>query len=182
MGRFELSNSIRISLGEAPACVDYYSLYYEPGIQELCNRVKSMSLKDILKAAEALSPFIAKQAIIIPMPSSIGFPTYTWMMANHILARRKDCDIFDCLRMEPMPMSWKLMKEAGAKDFHQKVFCSASAGYLTDRPIVMLDNVYNTGTTFRKCKEAFLEKNHRLLAPEQEIRVLVIGYSPWLFR
>ena len=128
--------------------------YYSDNRNVVCHAMKGGAHSAILQAAEEMSVLIkevAKDSVLVPVPSHLGYATYTLVLAKEI-AKRTGIGVADVLKGERRKSLYE-MKASGEvvpSDF-LKMYVD---GPLPTERIILVDNVYATGQTARAAVEA----------------------------
>lgn len=128
--------------------VKYASLYYaDEKANKIAHGLKKNDPKYIKIAANDMVSKIPDNAILIPMPSSPGYATYTKELSEKIKEINPTLDVFDVLKCNSREKLFELKKqgfEANSDYFNFNL----SGPVPNDRPIYLIDNTMATGTTF----------------------------------
>jgi len=125
--------------------------YDEPGVRALHHALKAGSQHAVLTMAIDMQPFVAKDAVLVPMPSSAGRGgAGLWLAtALHQLTGRP---VVEALRGRPR-MSVYAAKKQGISPTFDLGF--KQQGRLPAGRITIIDNVVGTGHTARSALRAF---------------------------
>lgn len=107
-------------------------------------------------AANMMVGWIKTGAILVPMPSHIGYATTTLELCKNIKRlSHNTLKVCDCLRCTPHP-SCHLQKAEGKYPDTIFMYKNGSACKVSDgsRPVYIIDNVIGTGTTARAALDA----------------------------
>lgn len=121
-------------------------------IRWLCYKVKNE--QNIDRAAYILSKIIPHNVDIIPMPSHLGFATWTLKLCKEIINLRDDLNIFDCLY--EIPNNGVCESKKYNKKINPQIVIKY--GYAVPSNCVLIDNVYDTGCTYNAACEAIGKK------------------------
>lgn len=114
----------------------------------LCSEVKTGDIGAVNQAVELMLPFVSKDMVLIPIPSRFGYATWSMMIAWR-LALRSGCKVKNMLFSKPRESVCDL-KNAGLKP---KLPEFGYKGVVTKERYVLVDNVYDSGMTYRAaCK------------------------------
>lgn len=128
-------------------------------VRELCHAVKDNNERAIVNAASYLAEHIPELALIIPIPNRWGIATNTMQLAvETAIHAHRGCTYANILKGDFRESLYDL-KKAGADvrkidlgiRLHsdgEKILRKARA---EKRPIILIDNVIDTGTTARAC-------------------------------
>ncbi|MBQ9173732.1 MAG: phosphoribosyltransferase [Bacteroidales bacterium] len=128
-------------------------------VRELCHRVKDNDDNAIREAAHYLAGQVPERALIVPIPSRWGFATNTLQLARMtVLFAGKRCTYANILKGDFRESLYDL-KKAGTDikgidlglRFHSDAKKILTTARIDKRPIILLDNVIDTGTTARAC-------------------------------
>lgn len=131
-------------------CGDYYST---PGLRELCHKVKDGDRIAIWHAARMLKPLLPQKEefYLVPVPCSEG-KCYTTDLA-YMLA---PLHVAEILEREPgtEPLYEKKLRGEAVTPEDAGIRLARGAKVPQDVRVILVDNVYATGTTFRACVKA----------------------------
>ena len=122
-------------------------------IKCLCRQVKVNKNLDI--AAFILSKLIPNDYVVIPMPGHTGYATWSLKLADKLKLFRSDLCIFDCLYEVPNDGVCESKKNK------TKIIPNIIVKYgyvVPQKNVVLLDNVYDTGSTYNAACEAIGKK------------------------
>ena len=129
--------------------------YYSSGRREIAKAMKLGNTDAIRLAAVAIATAVkfSKDAILVPVPSHLGYATYTLELANEI-ARLTGSEVADVLKGAQRDMLYDIKKR------HKPVSVEYLGVYATkelpqDRPIYYVDNVVATGATAKAVFRTF---------------------------
>ena len=128
--------------------------YYSNGRNIICHAMKGGSHSAILQAAAEMSLLIkelAKDSVLVPVPSHLGYATYTLELAKEV-AKRTGIRVADVLKGEHRRTLYE-MKASGEvipKDYLKMHI----QGHLPSERIILVDNVLATGQTAQVALEA----------------------------
>lgn len=116
---------------------------YEGLLKSLCHGMKEHDADCCRSAAYIFCSLLPTNAIVCPMPSHKGYPTYMAKVCEYVSEIRKDVVVWDGLRSAPHDSSYGL-KKVGVRPDAPVMFT------IGERPfgnIFVLDNVIATGMT-----------------------------------
>jgi hypothetical protein len=122
--------------------------------RRLCRKVKEGNLKALDEAAEALSSILPENSVLVPMPGRFGYAAYTLMLAIRI-AMKRGFEVENCLRGETRNGLCETKRE-GKKPTEPKFWKQYRP--TKGKRHVLIDNVYDTGTTARAAEKAMGKK------------------------
>lgn len=122
--------------------------------RRLCRKVKEGDLKALDEAAEALSSILPENSVLVPMPGRFGYAAYTLMLAIRI-AMKRGFKVENCLRGETRDGLCETKRE-GKKPTEPKFWKQYRP--TKGKRHVLIDNVYDTGTTARAAEKAMGKK------------------------
>lgn len=134
--------------------VSYSKLYYaDLEAQSVAHGLKVGEKQAINQAAFDMVKNIPDNAILVPMPSSCGYATYTKDLADAIRNINPSLDVLDVLKCNEREKLYDLKKKGFEAD--KDYFNFYLSGSLpNDRPVYFVDNTLSTGTTYLHAKEA----------------------------
>jgi len=121
-------------------------------IRWLCYKVKNE--QNINIAAYIMSKIIPQNVNIIPMPSHLGFSNWSLKLCKEIIKLRNDLNIFDCLY--EIPNEGVCESKKYNKQINPDIV--VRYGYIVPSNAVLIDNVYDTGSTYNAACEAIGKK------------------------
>lgn len=119
--------------------------YRKDGRTETAHAMKEGANWAIIRAAREMVQYIPTNAVLIPMPSHTGRPTYTLELCKR-LARDTAAEVCDILRGSERETLYKLKKQ-GRHIMPKKLGFYVTEPAPTDKRILIIDNVVATGTT-----------------------------------
>ena len=128
-------------------------------LKDLCHAVKEDH-----EAAEFAGFLMTKvmdfpqNAILIPMPSHCGYPTYTYDMCRIIKNRLGDLHISNCLRCNPHPSLCEVKRkglDAESVEVQMSLARDSEPSYYKKYPVILIDNVIDTGKTYEAALKLF---------------------------
>jgi predicted amidophosphoribosyltransferase len=126
----------------------YVKEYHEFDVREFTHKLKSGDKNALRLAALEMEPFVPRHCVLVPVPGHFGYPKYTKDLSE-LLTTLTGCQTRDIIRGNERP-SWCFLKKKGLlltdEDFGFKIMEGVS------KPILLIDNVYATGTTYRAIK------------------------------
>ena len=126
----------------------YARNYHDTGVRETTHKIKTGDKETIMLAALEMRYLVPKYCVLVPVPGHHGTPEYTKELCI-ILSELTGCQTKDIIRGNERP-SWCFLKKKGLiltdEDFGFRIFEGVS------KPILLVDNVYATGTTYRALK------------------------------
>jgi hypothetical protein len=122
--------------------------YHEFDVRDITLSLKKGNRNDLRFAALEMEPLIPRNCVLVPVPGHMGYPSYTKDLSE-LLTTLTGCQTKDIIRGNERP-SWCFLKKKGLiltdEDFGFKIMEGVS------KPILLIDNVYATGTTYRAIK------------------------------
>lgn len=123
--------------------------YTDNGVREICHLVKDGNNSALYRMAIDMGYCLVsnhlKDCVIIPMPSHYGYATYTLSIAKRI-SRMIGCEVADILRCKPHKSLYDA-KLNGETITSTELGFYLQGEYPTDKPIIIIDNVCDSGTT-----------------------------------
>lgn len=123
--------------------------YHEPGVREITFLLKKGEKRALHIASLEMAGFIKNGYILIPVPGHLGYPTYTKKLAE-MLGEITKCVVKDIIRGNERP-SWCFLKKRGILLTEEEFGFQVMEGIYTEK-ILLIDNVYATGATYRAIK------------------------------
>ena len=133
--------------------IEFNKYYYaDSHCRDVCHGLKQGDSKAIKQAAAEMVKNIPDNAVLVPMPSSVGYATYTKEMCEEIKKLNPTLDVSDVLKCNERQKLYELKKEGkeAGKDFFN---FHVNGTLPKDRPVYMVDNVLATGSTYVNAKE-----------------------------
>lgn len=125
--------------------------YYDKQVRELCHGVKE---RDPIAIKEMASFFmnldiISAESILVPAPQHEGYAIYTRQIAN-IISEQIGCQVADVIKSRPRDTLYQMKVHNIIKPL----------GFMLDKVITgndlfFIDNVIDTGITFREANRLF---------------------------
>ena len=126
----------------------YAKDYRDIGIRDKTLLMKSGDKRTLRKCALDMEPFVPNNCVLVPVPGHLGYPKSTKYLAE-LLENLTGCEVRDIIRGNERP-SWCFLKKRGLilsdEEFGFKIMEGVS------KPILLIDDVYATGTTYRAIK------------------------------
>jgi predicted amidophosphoribosyltransferase len=123
----------------------YVREYHEFDVREITHRLKAGDKNALRLAALEMEPLVPRNCVLVPVPGHLGYPKATKDLAE-LLTTLTGCPTRDIIRGNERP-SWCFLKKKGLiltdEDFGFQIMEGVS------KPILLIDNVYATGTTYR---------------------------------
>ncbi len=114
-------------------------------LRDLAHGIKEGNYESIKRSAEIMAPLVPQGAILLPVPSSSGFPTTTMELANEI-SKLSGTPVFDVLRDKNRESHYKA-KKSGRFLSIEDMGIYLTEEIPSDVLPVFIDNVIATGTT-----------------------------------
>lgn len=136
-----------------------HGLRYD-SVRELCRKIKTPPY--LIDVPRTLIRSIPRRAALIPVPGHEGKATYTFELAISLrnycnMWDNKDVEVFDILEGDPRESLCEL-KQQGKNPDKVKTTFRPNGSYqeedISDRPLVLIDNVVDTGRTARAAQQA----------------------------
>ena len=133
--------------------IEFNKYYYaDSHCRDVCQGLKQGDQEAIRAAAAEMVKNIPDNAVLVPMPSSVGYATYTKEMCEEIKKLNPSLDVSDVLKCNERQKLYELKKDG--KEASKEFFNFHLSGNLPkDRPVYMVDNVLATGSTYVNAKE-----------------------------
>lgn len=128
---------------------------YEGQRRRLAREVKAGALSAIEDAAERLACLVRENAVLVPMPSSTGRATVTRALCERMAALVPGATVADVLKADPHESNYTQKKRTGGTC--APVRMERTATLPAGRPVYIVDNVVDTGTTARAALAAIPE-------------------------
>lgn len=136
---------------EKPRIMSVRDYYGDDGAREICHLIKEGDMKAICEAAHLMATYVGKGDILVPVPSRTGRATVTLSLCTQI-ARISGCRVSDIIGGRPRESLYVLkLSGSGIPDFDPGFFIRRR---IPHGRLVLVDNVYDTGTTARLALEA----------------------------
>lgn len=144
-----------IKLKEADLDNIYYckTYYADTGTQDISHGLKNGDKAAITQASKEMVAKIPDDAILIPMPSSCGYATYTKDICEEMKKQNPSLSVMDVLKCNEREKLFELKKlgyEANSAYFNFHLSGSIPKG----KKVFFVDNVLSTGSTYVHAKEA----------------------------
>lgn len=146
-------------------------------VRELCHRIKEGDLKAIESAASYLARALPPESTLIPVPGHNGKPDYTLELAlavkEQAIKADKTCYVADMLRSQAHPSLCELKRQgadiAGIKlgiewSSHRWPMYVRTWNPSNGHPLILVDNVVDTGKTARECLGCIRQEGVSILA------------------
>lgn len=123
--------------------------YYSGNHRSVAKAMKTNDTAAIRAAAEAMSGFILPdRAVLVPIPSHLGYATYTLQLANQI-AEATGLEVANVLVGNERNMLYD-MKQKGKALANDYLGLRLTEDIPSDRQVYFVDNVIDTGYTARQ--------------------------------
>lgn len=151
--------------------VKFNSYYYaDEKCRDICHGLKKHDHNAIRTASAEMVKNIPDNAIIVPMPSSPGYATYTKDMCDEIKKLNPSLDVKDVLKCNSRDQLYELKQKGFEAD--SKYFNFHLDGSLPkDRPVYLVDNVLATGTTFKHAQEVVPNANLAVYGINEDTKI-----------
>lgn len=125
---------------------------YDRTSREVAYGLKTRRKSIIMRAAEEMSRLVKKDSVLVPMPSHLGFSTYTLDLCNAI-GKIKQCSVIDALRCNEHETIFS-MKKNGVSMWKINLGMRLVENIPDDAEVFLIDNVIDTGKTARSAANA----------------------------
>ena len=137
---------------------------YDGSYRDLAKKVKTLDAEAMLLAAAALRNALPDNAVLVPLPSHTGEPTFTKVLCS-VIASKSRCPLCDCLRGTPRESLCDLKNREYLSGAAKGTFMPSpdSLGFYLCGPLpqgkrpVLIDNVVASGTTAKAALRLFGE-------------------------
>lgn len=151
------ANTPRFSVSSAGA--------YGGELRTLAHDIKDGKSEAIERAATLMAPSIPEKAILVPMPSHEGRATTMLTLANAIAAKAQGASVLDALEAEPHESNYEHKKRTG-KPTDIKMSRIKGVRIPKSRPVILIDNVIATATTYNAALKALPNADIVVLASD----------------
>lgn len=128
---------------------------YQYGISEsrrLAHGVKEMSDSDMERSARMLAKITPRNAMLIPIPNRCGYAKSTLELCNKV-AQVVGCGVADILEGNERQSLWEY-KMQGKSLANIDLGIRLKSGCAVPANAYLVDNIYDTGTTYRAAVKA----------------------------
>lgn len=130
-------------------CKSYYN---DKGTREICHNIKDGDKSSIDMVAKSILKILPQNSILIPIPSSCGYSTYTKDICNKINSFNKNISVLDVLKCNKRIKLYDLKNQS--IEPNKEYFNFKLDGKIpNNKNIILIDNVFATGTTYKFVKE-----------------------------
>lgn len=136
-----------------------YGLRYYESSRELAHGVKSCSGMAIMESSVILSNAVDEDCVLVPVPSHVGYATYTKSLCEMIagLSKSSVADVLRCRNRELVYNAKKSLIEPSLLKLGIYTINDKKGLVTAEKRIILIDNVIDSGTTANQCAKAIIE-------------------------